>query len=203
MTTLAHDRLILGEYVRPADGRLRLERYSGPYTRAEVDAAADEGSEWWECEDGVITVTATPSARHQAMVTGFMRAWLAVLPAEGGLIVMPGPQRVVVSETTWVEPDLAIWNRDPDIAAGTTGVPLLVVEISSPSTARADRTGKRLTYARAGVEWYVRADYRAPELEVEHLEAGTYHLHARVEGDEAVTCPVTGIGLVPSSLARG
>jgi Uma2 family endonuclease len=204
MATTADDlRLILGDLVRPAEGQLRLER-DRPYTLTEVDGAADEGSEYWECEEGVIVVNAPPDPRHQAMLTGFMRAWLPAVPASGGLIVMTAPQRVVLNDTTWVEPDLAIWHRDPDLSGGTTGPPILVVEIASRSTRRADESTKRTTYAQADVEWYLLADWRSPpSVAVDHLEGGRYQPHGRAERDQSVSCPVTGVALVPSVLAAG
>jgi hypothetical protein len=65
--------------LRPADGVLRPERPNRPYTLAKVDAASDEGSEWWEGDEGVVLVNAPPSHGHQRVVAGLMRVWLAAV----------------------------------------------------------------------------------------------------------------------------
>ena len=44
--------IVAPSLLRPPTGAvLRLERPGRPYTMAEVDAADDEGSEWWEADE--------------------------------------------------------------------------------------------------------------------------------------------------------
>jgi Uma2 family endonuclease len=188
----------------PAGAVLRLERPGQPYTVAEVDAAGDEGSEWWEADEGVLIVNAPPTAAHQRMVAGLMRAWQAAADRSRWL-VLTGPQRVVVSETTWAEPDVAIWPAgDVDLAAGGT-TPVLVAEVLSPSTARRDRQRKPALYATAGVSWLVIAEpSESPSVEVFQLDpAGAAHKMASAVGDDPLACPLTGADLTPATVALG
>lgn len=181
---------------------MRIERPGRPYTLAEVDAADDAGSEWWEADRGALVVYAPPSFAHQSMVAGLMRAWLSALDPDDWR-VLTGPQRVVLDDTTWAEPDLAIWPvRDSQIPP--SAVPALVAAVISPSTATRDRTLKPGLYAAAGVRWLVLAD-------PEDLTVATFHLTrpggvdplSHTIGDGAVTCPLTWTPLVPSRLTRG
>jgi Uma2 family endonuclease len=188
----------------PAGAVLRLERPGKPYTVAEVDAARDDGSEWWEADEGVLIVNAPPSVAHQRMVAGLMRAWQAAADRHRWL-VLTGPQRVVIRETTWMEPDVAIWPAgDVDLAAGGT-TPALVAEVLSPSTARRDRQHKPALYAAAGVDWLIIAEPSdSPSVEVFQLEpAGTARKVASAVGDDPLSCPLTGADLNPTTLALG
>jgi Uma2 family endonuclease len=188
----------------PAGAVLRLERPGQPYTLEEVDAAGDEGSEWWEADEGVLIVNAPPSVNHQRMVAGLMRAWQAAADRTRWL-VLTGPQRVVVSETTWAEPDVAIWPAGPvDLAAGST-TPVLVAEVLSPSTARRDRQHKPALYARAGVAWLIIAEPSdSPSVEVFALEAASVARKvASAVGDDPLACPLTGADLTPAAVALG
>lgn len=188
----------------PAGAVLRLERPGQPYTLAEVDAAGDEGSEWWEADEGVLIVNAPPTVAHQRMVAGLMRAWQAATDRAQWL-VLTGPQRVVVSQTTWAEPDVAIWSAGEVDLAGGSSTPVLVAEVLSPSTARQDRQHKPALYARAGVAWLIIAEpSESPSIEVFQLEAtsGAQKVAAAVQ-DDPLFCPLTGADLTPVTVALG
>jgi hypothetical protein len=75
--------------------------------------------------------------------------------------------------------------------------------VISPRTRQVDREGKRRSYAAAGVEWYLLAEYEEPSIVVLHLEEGAYRIDGEAVGDERVMCPVTGIDQVPSKVAQG
>jgi Uma2 family endonuclease len=188
----------------PADGVLRLERPGRPYTVAEVDGAIDEGSEWWEADEGVLIVNPPPSVAHQRMVAGLMRAWQAAADRERWL-VLTGPQRVVVGDTTWAEPDIAIWPAGQvDLATGGSS-PVLVAEVLSSATARRDRQHKPALYARAGVTWLVivePSDFASVEV-FELDAAGEVRKMASAVGGDQLTCPLTGADLTPAALALG
>jgi Uma2 family endonuclease len=188
----------------PADGTLRLERPGRPYTVAEVDAADDEGAEWWEADEGVLIVNPPPSFAHQRLVAGLVRAWQGAADRDHWL-VLTGPQRVVLSEITWAEPDVAIWpSGEVDLASGGS-IPELVAEVLSPSTARRDRQDKPALYARAGVSWLVLAEPAdAPSVELFQLEAaGEVRRVASAVGNDPLACPLTGADLTPAVLVLG
>jgi Uma2 family endonuclease len=188
----------------PADGTLRLERPGRPYTVAEVDAAGDEGAEWWEADEGVLIVNAPPSLAHQRMVAGLVRAWQKVAGRDRWL-VLTGPQRVVLNELTWMEPDVAIWPAGEVDLTGGGSTPGLVAEVLASATARRDRQHKPALYARAGVAWLVLAQPAdAPSVEVFQLEAaGKVRRVASAVGDDSLTCPLTGADLTPAGVALG
>jgi Uma2 family endonuclease len=186
----------------PADGTLRIERPHRPYTLAEVNVAGDEGSEWWEAEGGVLILNAPPSPRHQRWVSALLMTWHQEA-ADRRYEVFPGPQRVVIDEHSWLEPDVALWpvGSDLDLAWGRS-TPILVAEVASPSTQERDRLTKPGLYARAGVAWLVVADPATVTVELYDL-SGEPHLHSRVVGDEPLACPLTGADLTPATIALG
>ncbi len=191
--------------LRPAEGALRLERDNRPYTLAEVDAAIDEGSEWWEADKGVLIINAPPSVVHQRWVMGLAVAWRFSID-RAHWQVLTGPQRVVLDPTTWAEPDVAIWPAgDVDPAAGEPS-PHLVAEVLSPSTARRDRRDKPALYGRAGVTWLVLAEPSAdaPAIEIYQLDqSGDSRRTASAVGGETLWCPLTGANLTPAVIAQG
>jgi Uma2 family endonuclease len=188
----------------PADGTLRLERPGRPYTVPEVDGAGDEGSEWWEADGGVLIVNAPPSFDHQRMVMGLAFAWRAAID-RARWQVLTGPQRVVLDQTTWAEPDVAIWPAGEVDLSGGRSTPKLVAEVLSPSTARRDRQDKPALYARAGVTWLVLVEPAdVPSAEVFELEATSLVRRvASAVGDEPLACPLTGADLTPATVALG
>jgi Putative restriction endonuclease len=79
---------------------------------------------------------------------------------------------VVIDQTIWVEPDVAIWPAGAvDLATGGS-VPVREAEVLLPSTDHRDREVKSLLYGRAGVPWLVLAERAAPALEVLKLLSG-------------------------------
>jgi Uma2 family endonuclease len=203
MTTAVPSPLIGTTPLRPAEGTLRLERTGRPYTLAEVDDAPDEGSEWWEADGGTLIVNAPPSFAHQRMVLGLAFAWRNAID-RARWQVLTGPQRVVVDETTWAEPDVAIWPAgDVDLTGGST--PELVAEVLSPSTARRDRHDKPGLYARAGVPWLVLGDPApVPTIEIFGLDrSGQVWRVSSAAGDEPLACPLTGADITPATVALG
>jgi Uma2 family endonuclease len=151
------------------------------WTRAEVLALPDDGMRH-ELFDGELVVTPAPRRTHEIVVLslyqmlqpyvmahalGWLSPLLADLPLRGGQVAQPD---------LFVLPHLQF-----DEDWGNAPVPLLVVEVLSPSTARHDRGLKRRSYQKAGVPeyWIVDAEARLierwrpgdsrPEVALEHL----------------------------------
>lgn len=135
------------------------------WTVADLEALPDDGNRY-EILHGELLVTPLPSVGHQRV----SRRLLVLLvdwcrQHTGWEILAPGG--VFVSETTWLEPDIAVypapegqhgdWRQMPP--------PVLVVEVQSPSTARRDRHRKRPAYLAHGVRevWVVNEAKRAIE----------------------------------------
>jgi Uma2 family endonuclease len=109
-----------------------------------------------ELIDGVLVREPAPSGWHQGLVGA---VFLELAACVGRRRVVPSPIDVFVDEHNVLQPDVAVLPKDAPIGARTTAIaiPILVVEVLSPSTARRDRRQKTAIYLRAGVRevWLV------------------------------------------------
>ena len=135
------------------------------WTRPEVLALPDDGMRH-ELFDGKLVMAPAPSRTHEILVLslyqmlqpyvmahalGWLSPLLADLPLRGGQVAQP--DLFLVSHVQFAED----WSDAP--------VPLLVVEVLSPSTARYDRGLKRRSYQKAGVPEYWIVDVEARLIE--------------------------------------
>jgi len=137
------------------------------WTREMVLALPDDGNRY-ELFDGELLVTPAPRARHQDMALALVRrldpylrsgrsGHLGFAPAdlalEGGQLAQPDVYVVPLVEGRAPR----VWKE--------YGIPLLVIEILSPRSARHDRITKRRRYQRTGVleYWVVDLDARVVE----------------------------------------
>lgn len=138
------------------------------WTVEDVWALPEKSGERYEVVDGVLLVSPAPALVHQRAV----RVLLDLLQryARQSMIgeALPAPLDVVMADDTMVQPDVCVLPMMP-IHAGpddplTRPLPLLAVEVLSPSTARYDRIVKRPRYQRTGVEcWIADLDSRLVE----------------------------------------
>ncbi|MDO5504022.1 MAG: Uma2 family endonuclease [Actinomycetia bacterium] len=171
---------------------------SRPFTRADLDAAPDDGHRY-ELIDGVLVVTPAPSIRHQRAQIRLVQALAPAVPE--GLEILAAPVDVAISDSTVMQPDLllaataAFTDKDLPVA------PLLAIEILSPSTRRFDLVLKRARYEAAGCEHYWVVDPDQPRITAWALQGGSYVEVADAAGDEelVVTAPVE-LRLRPSTL---
>lgn len=113
------------------------------------------------------------------------------------------PIDVRLSTTRQVAPDISVVRRSAAGGHRLVGVPLLVVEVQSPSTRAVDLTLKRRVLEEAGVPSYWLVDPDARTLTVLELEDGVYCEIASVAG----TAPFTAarpfpVHIVPENLSR-
>lgn len=128
-----------------------------------ADYLALPGDERYELHDGELVLVASPNEPHQR-VSKRLFLQLAEVEASGLGQTYFAPFDIVFSDTEVVQPDLMFISRErSDIITRTNiqGVPDLVVEILSPSTASRDWNYKYNLYAKYRVKelWMV-----APEL---------------------------------------
>jgi len=148
----------------------------GRWTAAAYDALPDDGNRY-EIIDGVLYMAAPPTPEHQD-VSRWLVYYLTThvhLPGLGR--VYHAPIGVELAPDKIVEPDIVVVLKDHlDIIQPKriVGIPDLVIEIASPSTAGYDRREKQNDYAAAGVPEYWIADPFAKTIEVLVLEAGAY-----------------------------
>ena len=137
------------------------------WTAEAVRALPDDGRRY-ELVSGELVVTPAPRGLHQVAVTELLlRLDPWVRSAAVGRVLF-SPADLTLGEDEVLQPDLFVYRtgtgRPVRDWADITEL-LLVVEVSSPSTARYDRTLKRLRYQRAGVPeyWVVDLDARLVE----------------------------------------
>ncbi len=133
----------------------------------DVRALPDTPGQRFECVDGALLVTPSPTRSHQWMIADLLRMLEAYARAEGVGTALMAPSDVELDAHTLVQPDLYVLplvdgRRPYDDAE--VGVPLLFIEVLSPSTSRFDRVVKRQRYQRQGIEyWIVDLDARLVE----------------------------------------
>lgn len=117
--------------------------------------------ERWEIIDGIpFNLTPVPSPRHQEILGELFRQISNHLVGRACRVyVAPFDVRLFPSEkqddNTVVQPDLTVIG-EPKIITNLSceGVPDLIVEVLSPSTAKKDKGVKKRLYERAGVKEY-------------------------------------------------
>jgi len=144
----------------------------------------------YELYDGEAYVTPSPFHQHQDLVLSLAISFKQAIQDRSRVFV--APLDVVLDRATAVQPDLVlVLERNLGILQDVIrGVPDLVIEVLSPSTAAMDRGLKMETYARFGVGEYWIVDGGRAAVEVYRLdaEAGAYRLSATCRaGDQART----------------
>lgn len=145
------------------------------YTYA--DYCTWDDSERWELIDGLAYAMApAPGFSHQSAsveLSGQLRDFLKGKPCK--LITAPFDVRLNADDDddTVVQPDiLVVCDKSKLSERGCKGAPDLVIEISSPSTARYDRITKLNKYRAAGVREYWMVDVTSKSVQVCVFESG-------------------------------
>ena len=121
-----------------------------------------------ELLDGVHVVSPAPRPVHQLVFGELFYALKAALESRTDVEVFSSPADIVLGPHILVQPDVFVVARPGGRRIERwqdAGVPLLAIEILSPSTAARDRGAKRRIYQREGVGeyWIVDADSRLVE----------------------------------------
>jgi Uma2 family endonuclease len=121
-----------------------------------------------ELLDGVHVVSPVPRPAHQSVFGELFYALKTTLRGRIDIDVFASPADIILGPKVLVQPDIFIVARPGGGRIERwqdAGVPLLAIEILSPSTAARDRGAKRHIYQRAGVReyWIVDADSRLVE----------------------------------------
>jgi len=165
-------RVIVARAVLSPSGRaehlMGMPATADPITTIDQLLALPEDGLRHELLEGVHVVTPAPQLPHQLIVTGLMRALDAGLIARDDCQMFTSPADVTLTPRTLVQPDLFIVRKTPGKplrAWSEIGIPLLAIEILSPSTAARDRGVKRRIYQASGVGeyWIVDLDARLIE----------------------------------------
>lgn len=121
-----------------------------------------------ELLDGEHVMTPAPAVDHQRVVQRLLVLLVEETRSRSDVEVLASPADIHLSSRTLVQPDVFIAQRDAERPAKDwrdVGIPLLAVEVVSPSSAAHDRGIKRRLYLDAGVEeyWIVDVDARLIE----------------------------------------
>ena len=121
-----------------------------------------------ELLDGEHVVSPTPRVAHQRAVRELFRLLEPVVEGRTDVELFGVPGDLRLNARTVVEPDLFLLPSVPGLRLqdwADAPIPLLVVEVLSPSTAARDRGQKRRLYLESGVEeyWIVDLDARIIE----------------------------------------
>lgn len=124
---------------------------------ADLERLPDDGNRY-EILHGELLVTPLPSAGHQGVTARlFVNLAIWCRANTGWRYLSPGG--VYISETTWLEPDIAIYPAPEYLSQDWREMPppMLVVEVLSKSTTKRDRYRKRPAYLAHGVRevWMV------------------------------------------------
>jgi len=138
------------------------------WTREEVLALPEDGTRY-ELVDGELLVSPSPRFPHQRAVRELTFLVGPYVEAHGVGEVIFSPSDLDLRSGHLVQPDLFVVDRATLRGAGDwsdVGIPRLVIEVLSPSTARYDRITKRRLYQRVGVPvyWVVDLDARLVEM---------------------------------------
>lgn len=164
--------------VRLRDGLAFVSaKHTGGFTLDDIDAIPEDGRRY-ELLDGVVVVSPAPNRAHQRAVTKLAGLLLAAERPPAQTLV--APYDVDLSIARRMQPDVLV------LAAPDQRVPVLVIEVASPSTRRYDREEKRRAYADAGIASYWLVDVDEPAVEVLSLDGGGYRATTTVRGDADV-----------------
>lgn len=172
-----------------------LRSFDATWTAADWEQLPHDDGNRYEIIDGVLYVSTAPSARHQRITRQIFLASFTQIDSLGRGVTLWSPIGVFMPGSHPVQPDLLVVLAD-DFGIiddrRVAGVPALLVEILSPSTAEYDREVKREAYARAGVPefWLVHPDtqevtvYSKPDM-----SAGTYLQVTQIPSDGELVSP--------------
>lgn len=159
-------------------------------TRRDLESIADDGHRY-ELVDGVLLMSPSPRPLHQRVVARVLAAITPVCPRD--CEALPAPVDVVLADDTVLVPDVVVGHRADYTERALVGVPVLAVEVLSPSSRLIDTKLKRARLAEAGCPNYWLIDPVAPALCCLALREGEYQTLAEASGDEdaRLTVPYT------------
>lgn len=161
---------------------LRTAIPGGPWTVDDLDAFPEGDTTRYELIDGALIVSAEPSLQHQRVTAAVLRLLQDAAPDHLEVFL---PVDVRLSPFRQIAPDVTVVGRQDVTAKRILDVPLLVVEVQSPSTRAIDLVLKRQVLQEAGVPSYWLVEPDDPALTVLELGDGQYEQVAQVRGSEA------------------
>jgi Uma2 family endonuclease len=158
-----------------------------PFTFEDLEGMPEDGYRR-EIIGGSLIVTPAPSGGHQR-VTGNL--YVTLRSAETAeTMVMVAPYDWKLPDGGSVQPDVMVIRREDFDRSGPlppSAVPLLVVEVLSPSNPAQDLAVKRSLYERLRVPAYWIVDPEGPSVVALRLVGGVYETETDVSGSDVLS----------------
>ena len=149
---------------------------AGPWSVQDLDAFPTSPTVRYELIDGALLVTSEPTLQHQRVNLLLARQLQDAAPV-GVEVFLPVDVRL--SPLRQIAPDVTVVRQEHTSGARLTGLPLLVVEVQSPSTRVVDLVLKRQVLQEAGVPSYWLVEPDTGTITVLELQDGEYVQTAR------------------------
>jgi len=180
-----NDNDIINDVTGGVEVREAQPEYNKQYTYSNYLNWSDENR--WELINGIAYMMSAQNLRHQEVLGNLFNHFHNYLKNKT-CKVYTAPLDVRLNadtlDDTVVQPDLVVvCDHSVLDDAGIKGVPDMVIEVLSPSTARYDRTLKFKTYLSAGIREYWIVDPTNETLAVHILSQGNYIAHAYTDED--------------------
>jgi len=146
--------------------------------------------------EGELVREPAPTFDHQQTV-GKLYLLLCAQVGDERRVVL-SPIDVFVDRHNVLQPDVLVLEAPLPRDVPEIGIPLIVFEVLSPSTAHRDRRQNRRIYLEAGVREVWIVDPRTETITV-HTSAGSTH-HGLEE--RAVSCAIRGVAIRPREVLR-
>jgi Uma2 family endonuclease len=159
----------------------------------------------YEVIEGHLYLTPAPTSYHQTISRRLQFLFYQLELEEKGLI-FDAPIDLLMPGATPVQPDLVYLLAQQESMVtrrGIEGVPELVVEILSSSTATRDRTVKLHLYERCGVRRFIIVDPPARTLELFLLDGESYRLEASIGPEDQLEIPDYSIVIDMTLIFKG
>lgn len=155
-----------------------------PLTRMDLESIADD-SRRYELVDGVLLMSPSPRPLHQRVVARVLAAVSRHCPRD--CETLPAPVDVVLADDTVLIPDVVVGRRRDYTERALVGVPVLAVEVISPSSRLVDTELKRARLAMAGCPHYWLVDPFVPSVLCLALRDGAYITAGEAVYDHTIT----------------
>ena len=183
---------------------MALAAFDAPLSYRDWLAFPDDGHQY-EVVEGIPVVNPSPNIRHQ--IASNRLAYILTSAAPAPLFVMASPVDWVLRAARPAhvrQPDIVVAHPDQLDFNAIRGVPLLAIEVLSPSSVERDVVTKRHAYARAGCPHFWLVDPSVPSIVVFTLVGRRYKRVDQAEGATALVVDEPfAMRVVPDDLVAG
>ncbi|HJQ47783.1 MAG TPA: Uma2 family endonuclease [Amycolatopsis sp.] len=154
-----------------------------PLTRSDLESITDD-THRYELVDGVLLMSPSPRPLHQRVVARVLAAVTKDCPRD--CEALPAPVDVILADDTVLIPDVVVGRRDDYTERALAGVPVLAVEVISPSSRLIDTKLKRARLAEAGCAHFWLVDPYVPSVVCLALRGHEYVVAAEAAKDSTI-----------------